>query len=328
MATPVHSEVVGREQYMYKCSSHGQSILSGLNRQRQGGIGLDLTICVQDKKIKTHRNVLMSFSTYFEALLGPNMKEGSLSEIELHELDPAAVEQLIDFAYTSQILITKDNVQCLLETSNFLSVMSVCEACCEFLLENMDTSNCASIVQLAMALDLVQLQEKACAFLTEHFSELMKTDEFLRTDINMLVDLLGKDELCLSSRSRGDSPDNVYQETMLLFAVIKYVEHEPKERSLRVVDLLKTVRLPQVRRDDLELLMSWGPVMHNAAALDMVKAAKRHSKQICHGAAHAWNRIRILPGECVTVLDAYIFHTQSLQGSMWDSLFYLITELL
>lgn len=39
------------------------------------------------------------------------MKEHNSPEVALHDLDAAAVELLIEYAYTGHILITADNVQ-------------------------------------------------------------------------------------------------------------------------------------------------------------------------------------------------------------------------
>lgn len=77
------------------------------------------------------------------------MKEHGLSEVELHDLDPAAVELLIHYAYTGQVTITTDNVQVLLPASSLLQLPEVREACCRFLLMQLDPTNCLGIRSFA-----------------------------------------------------------------------------------------------------------------------------------------------------------------------------------
>lgn len=77
------------------------------------------------------------------------MKEHSLAEIEIHELDPVAIEVLIDYAYTGQITITTDNVQVLLPASSLLQMPDVREACCRFLLRQLHPTNCLGIRSFA-----------------------------------------------------------------------------------------------------------------------------------------------------------------------------------
>lgn len=77
------------------------------------------------------------------------MKEHDLSEIEIHELDPVAIEILIDYSYTGQITITTDNVQVLLPASSLLQMPEVREACCRFLLRQLHPTNCLGIRSFA-----------------------------------------------------------------------------------------------------------------------------------------------------------------------------------
>lgn len=77
------------------------------------------------------------------------MKEHSSNEVVLHEVDPAAIELLIEYAYTGQIIITPDNVQVLLPASSVLQMQNVREACCKFLLKQLHPTNCLGIRSFA-----------------------------------------------------------------------------------------------------------------------------------------------------------------------------------
>lgn len=77
------------------------------------------------------------------------MKEADSSMVTLHEVDPGALELLVEFAYTGQVLITEDNVQVLLPASGLLQMEGVREACCRFLMKQLHPSNCLGIRSFA-----------------------------------------------------------------------------------------------------------------------------------------------------------------------------------
>lgn len=77
------------------------------------------------------------------------MKEQNSTEIVLHDIDPTAIELLLDYAYTGQIVITPDNVQVLLPASGLLQIQEVREACCRFLMKQLHPTNCLGIRSFA-----------------------------------------------------------------------------------------------------------------------------------------------------------------------------------
>lgn len=70
-------------------------------------------------------------------------------EVTLHDIDGPALRQLVEYAYTGEILITEDNVQVLLPASSLLQMEPVREACCRFLLRQLHPSNCLGIRSFA-----------------------------------------------------------------------------------------------------------------------------------------------------------------------------------
>ena len=70
-----------------------------------------MTIVVDDKEIPAHRVVLSSCSPYFYAMFTGDLAEAKSTRITLQEIDPEALEKLIDFVYTSEIHVNEENVQ-------------------------------------------------------------------------------------------------------------------------------------------------------------------------------------------------------------------------
>lgn len=110
-----------------------------------------------------------------------DMLERNSVSITLHDVDPTALRQLIEYTYSGEITITEDNVQVLyldgimafnglyvneidkfdlilylkimfkvlLPASSLLQIQSVREACCKFLLRQLHPSNCLGIRSFA-----------------------------------------------------------------------------------------------------------------------------------------------------------------------------------
>ena len=63
--------------------------------------------------------------------------------------DATALETLIEFCYTSYIVVEESNVQTLLPAACLLQLAEIQEVCCEFLKRQLDPSNCLGIRALA-----------------------------------------------------------------------------------------------------------------------------------------------------------------------------------
>nr|XP_023017040.1 kelch-like protein 28 [Leptinotarsa decemlineata] len=135
--------------YCLKSSGHSNQALTNIHRMRQHGQLCDITLKIGLDKFRGHKVVLASVSPYFFAMFNGDMKEQCLPEIEIHDMDPTAIDLLIDYAYTGQITITVDNVQVLLPASSLLQMEEVREACCRFLLKQLHPTNCLGIRSFA-----------------------------------------------------------------------------------------------------------------------------------------------------------------------------------
>ena len=83
------------------------------------------------------------------------------SQVSINGVESEMIRLLINYAYTSEVRITKTNVQSLLSAANLLEVLPVRDACCQFMERNMDESNCLGIHCFAEAHACDDLQRKA-----------------------------------------------------------------------------------------------------------------------------------------------------------------------
>lgn len=92
------------------------------------------------------------------------LAESKQNIVVLKGIEVEMMSLLLDYAYTSALVITRNNVQCLLSAANLLQVLPVIEAACRFLERHMDASNCLGIHCFAEAHACTELQNKAKDF--------------------------------------------------------------------------------------------------------------------------------------------------------------------
>lgn len=232
-----------------KDSTH--RLIKGLLVTYKSGKYCDVTLKIgETQKLRAHRVVLASFSRYFEALLGDNWEEGKKDEIEVLGLDEDAVSDLIEFAYSGHVDISKDNVQTLLEAADYLGVEFVKKSCEDFLRNAIDDRTCLGIWQLADLFSLEELNEHAKRYALRHFTGVCEKEEFLCLPYRLLTDLIADEGLCVVIDELIPFEDD--REKIVLQAVFRYIEHELHSRKDHFPELLSLVRIPTLSESFLE----------------------------------------------------------------------------
>ncbi|ODN06264.1 Kelch-like protein 17 [Orchesella cincta] len=194
----------------------------------------DVIINVGNVSIPAHKVVLAAISPYFHAMFNDDMAEKTQKAITIHEIDPDAMKQLIDYAYAGDILITEENA--LLPASSLLQISMVREACCKFLLRQLHPSNCLGIRNFADAHACKELQTRSHRFALQNFTEVMHTEEFVLLPLEEVEELLGSPQL------------NVASEETAYEAGMAWVKHDVENRRLFLSKLLSKVRMPLLGR--------------------------------------------------------------------------------
>jgi len=189
---------------------------------------LDVTIRVNDVSVRAHKIVLSAFSRYFEALFHSGMSDAGRDEISLPEIHVSgtAIKLLVEFAYCGTLEITPENNQDLLVGANFLCIDSVIRACCTYLHGNLSIENCVDVLELAVSLDQLQLQQNVESFMILHFEEFVQQEIFLKMPVKQLLGLLEKDELTVLEN--GFCVSTVEQEEKILKVILRFVEAKPE----------------------------------------------------------------------------------------------------
>ncbi|XP_068449829.1 POZ (BTB) and AT hook-containing zinc finger 1 isoform X2 [Clinocottus analis] len=119
--------------YTYQVSKHSAEMLHNLNIQRKdGGRFCDVILRVGEESFPAHKAVLAACSEYFESVFS-RQAEGDVDtkELEMHTISPKVFKDVLDFAYTSRIVVRLECFPELMTAAKFLLMRSVIEICQE-----------------------------------------------------------------------------------------------------------------------------------------------------------------------------------------------------
>lgn len=131
-------------------------------------------------------------------MFSTDLIESKSERVAINGVEPQMIGMLVSYAYTSEVYISKANVQvrsailpsvssatcseeycelkncfnvmqALLAAANLLDVMAVREACCRFMECQMDEMNCVGIHCFAEAHSCKVLEKRSMDYILEHF---------------------------------------------------------------------------------------------------------------------------------------------------------------
>ncbi|KAF3860916.1 hypothetical protein F7725_001171 [Dissostichus mawsoni] len=254
-------------------TSHAFNLLRGIHELRAERKFFDVTLCAEGREFHCHRTVLAAASTYFRAMFAGTLKESAMDRVVLHEVSAELLGLLVDFCYTGRVTVTQDNVDVLLKTADLFQFPSVKDACCAFLEQRLDVTNCLDIQDFAEAFACRELATSARRFGLKNIMELAKGLDFERLPWKRLLEFMSDDELCVNKE------EAVYQ------IAVHWVKADMKRRLHYWPELLQQIRLPFVRRFFLLAHVESDPLVYlSPTCLRMVNEAR--SFQSCEYDRH------------------------------------------
>ena len=95
----------------YRNEEHYAKAFQTMNSLRLQNLLCDVVIKTGTVEFPAHKAVLASCSAYFYAMFTGELSESKQMNVTLKDVDPGALEMLLEFAYTAEIQVTEDNVQ-------------------------------------------------------------------------------------------------------------------------------------------------------------------------------------------------------------------------
>ena len=188
---------------------------------------VSFTVDKAGRLLHAHKLVLASSSPYFESLFA---KGGLSGPIMIDGVDGRTLEQLILFAYTSEVAINEKNVRKLLRASQKLQFVGVMEACYRYCKTHIDISNCVQMWKFADKHKCKELADAAARCIQLNFLEISSRPDFLELSTEQIVKLSMMGELVI------EKEEDVY------LAVINWARHDPENRRPDLPQALKNIR--------------------------------------------------------------------------------------
>ncbi|OXB83486.1 UNVERIFIED_CONTAM: hypothetical protein H355_006333 [Colinus virginianus] len=243
--------------------SHAQGVLEGLQRLRAHPKLSDVTLLAGGREFPCHRGVLALCSHYFHAMFSGDFAESIAARVELKEVDPDALETLLDFAYTGKVTVNQGNVEGLMRTSSQLHFPTIQQVCSRYLRQQMDATNCLGICEFGESHGCPEVSSKAWSFLQENFEAVSQQEEFLLLSKERLAVYLSNEQL------------QVQEEQSVAEAVLRWVRHDPEQRAQFLPELLELARLVSLPDHYLQNLLAAEPLVRDSAASQALVARSR-----------------------------------------------------
>lgn len=224
----------GQEDYIYlfKDLTHPVDFLNAFRTFYLDGLFTDITLqCPSGIIFHCHRAVLAACSNYFKAMFTADMKEKFKNKIKISGIHHDILEGLVNYAYTSQIEITKRNVQSLLEAADLLQFLSVKKACEQFLVRHLDIDNCIGMHSFAEFHVCPELEKESRRILCSRFKEVWQQEEFLEISLEKFLFILSRKNL------------SVWKEEAIIEPVIKWTAHDVENRIECLYNLLSYINI-------------------------------------------------------------------------------------
>ena len=217
----------------YTSRNNASKILQDLQAMKHLEELCDVRLQTQDgASVCAHRLILCAASPYFKAMFTGNLLEKDKRTVIINDVNGKALEQIVQFIYTSSIEIDSETVEDLLSSSNLLQVKEIVDVCCGFLKEQLHPSNCLGITELADRFSCKELWSEAHKFTVRNFLEVCKFEEFKSLPLSGVKALLTDENVCVRSE------EDVYRAAMAWLNV-----SGSQQRRQHMAEVLGCVRL-------------------------------------------------------------------------------------
>lgn len=163
------------------CNEMSTTLFKNLYEQKKSSRFCDLTLYVNNKVVRAHRNVLACSSPYFNSIL----KHHSIirEHLTITCLDSEIFNMIVNYMYTGQITIELTNVEELLRLADHFILTKIIEYCIEFLGANLNIDNCLFTYYLSQRFKLKHLCNIVEGWIVSHLNEVCDGKEILNLNV-------------------------------------------------------------------------------------------------------------------------------------------------
>merc|ERR1719419_383027 len=160
-------------------------------------------------------------------------------------LTAATLRTVVRTLYTGKTDISTENIQDLLEASNYLQIKDLSAKCVDFMTRNLDLANVVSVLRLADSLSIERLLQEAINYIGEHFQKLLETSEDLqKLPVELFAKCIKSDKIIIFSKY-GTVLPAIQREEALVGIIVNYVKYTDYETRVKDTwPLFRALKLP------------------------------------------------------------------------------------
>ncbi|XP_063263829.1 influenza virus NS1A-binding protein [Prinia subflava] len=214
---------------MFEDENFIESSVAKLNALRKSGQFCDVRLQVCGHEMLAHRAVLACCSPYLFEIFNTDSDCHGVSHVKFDDLNPEAVEVLLNYAYTAQLKADKELVKDVYSAAKKLKMERVKQVCGDYLLSKMDVQSCISYRNFASCMGDSRLLNKIDGYIQEHLVEISEQEEFLKLP-RLKLEIMLEDNVGLPSNGK------------LYTKVINWVQRSIWENGGSLQDLMEEVQ--------------------------------------------------------------------------------------
>lgn len=248
---PICLPKLSSRELEYEEKEHPRSVFKQLNILREKSELCDVILTVDDKEIKAHKVVMAANSPYFEDMFVGEFAEPDGVPIVIEEVDEDSLLALVQFAYTSRIKLTQNNVYRLFEAADVLQFHGVKNACFRFFKSQMNKTNCIRTWLFADSHNCTELLEASLKFIEVNFLDIIRGNEFLSIEVDTVCRIIALEDIAITCE------EQVYD------AVLGWINHNPTQRKSKAIEVFQYVRFPSMNREYLLHIVDNEPIIRD-----------------------------------------------------------------
>ncbi|ELU12514.1 hypothetical protein CAPTEDRAFT_140887, partial [Capitella teleta] len=215
-----------------------------------------------DSSMPCHKLLLIAASPFFETMFQSGMKESVDQVVELKFSDADTIRMLVEFIYSGEIDVNKDNVRTIIAASEFLLLKDLKAHCENFIVGTTNSSNCIQNMKFGRKFNLEKLISTANQFMVLHFEETLAAPEFNSLTEAELREVVSNDQL------------NVEKEDVVFHAVVGWVNADLEQRKEAFPRIAPLIRFPFCSPETLNGVVGREPLMWNHECMKLLTEAQ------------------------------------------------------
>lgn len=211
-----------KQHLVYNDDKFKQGFLDSLNHQRKQDRGMYDVIFItgaNEHKVFAHRAVLSIGIPRLDDMLD---SKGDISYVCLPDLEPFAVEALVEFIYSSKLELSPDRVWDVLSAADRMEMNEIVDTCQRYIHENMLSDYWLYARQIAVERRFSWLLSAVDNYVVQNFAAISRSAEFLQLP-RLQVELISK---------RSDEKAENERPNEILGLVVKWCEEKLQEEDL------------------------------------------------------------------------------------------------